>query len=261
MPLLQRGAFATYFEEAGQGEPVVLICGFGAELQAWRFNLPELGKRFRVVTFDNRGAGRSGAPDEPYSLEQMADDLAALMDHLGIPAAGLLGWSMGGMIAQLFAVKYPARVRSLALLHTALAPDAFTNAPFGVIEAMRRAGVAEEQVVRLLARLVYSPLTVNNAVVLEQLVQFGLNNPYRQGMTGFLRQLQAIRAHGPADVSAIRARTTVLAGEVDQLTPAYLAQRLAAAIPGAQLRVLPGGHAGFVEHAQVYNEAFIEALR
>lgn len=166
MPLLQRGAFATYFEETGQGEPVVLICGFGAELQAWRFNLTELGKHFRVITFDNRGAGRSGAPDEPYSLEQMADDLAALMDHLGVAAAGLLGWSMGGMIAQLFAVKYPARVRSLALLHTALAPDAFTNAPFGVIEAMRGAGVAEEHVVRLLARLVYSPPTVNNPVVL-----------------------------------------------------------------------------------------------
>lgn len=80
-------------------------------------------------------------------------------------------------------------------------------------------------------------------------------------MTGFLRQLEAIRAHGPADVSAIRARTTVLAGELDQITPGYLAQRMVAEIPGAQLRTLPGGHAGFVEHPQIYNQAFIEAFR
>lgn len=80
-------------------------------------------------------------------------------------------------------------------------------------------------------------------------------------MIGFLRQLGAVRVCQVPDVSSIRAPTTILAGEVDQLTPRYLSQALAAAIPGARLRVLPGGHAGFVEHAQVYNQAIVEALR
>jgi 3-oxoadipate enol-lactonase len=261
MPTLQRGSFTTYFEESGQGEPVVLICGFGAEVQAWRFNVPELSKHFRIICFDNRGAGRSSAPDEPYSLRQMTDDLAALLDHLGVPAVSLLGWSMGGMIAQLFAVAYPSRVRNLALLHTATAPDAFTRGPFDAIEQMRKSDIPYEHSVRFLARMVYSPPTVNNAELFERIVQFTLNNPYRQTLTGFLRQLEAVRAHESADVSAIRARTTIFAGEADQLTPAYLSQQLAAAIPQARLRVLPGGHAGFVEHAQEYNKAFIEALR
>lgn len=261
MPSLHRGTFTTYFEQTGEGEPVVLICGFGAELQAWRLNTPALGKQFRTITFDNRGAGRSSAPDEPYSLPQMAEDLGALLDHLKIASASLLGWSMGGMIAQVFAIKHPDRVRSLALLHTALAPDTFTKVPFDVVEQMRKSDFPYEHAVRLLARLVYSPPTVNNTQIFDQILKFTLNNPYRQSLTGFLRQIEAVRAHEAADVSTIRARTTVLAGEVDQLIPGYLSQQLSAAIPGAQLRVLPGGHAGFVEHPEIYNQAFIEALR
>jgi 3-oxoadipate enol-lactonase len=261
MPNLQRGSFTTYYEESGQGVPVVLICGIGAELQSWRFNAPELSKHFRVICFDNRGAGRSSAPDEPYSLEQMVEDLAALLDHLQIPAASLIGWSMGGMVAQLFALAHPGRIRSLVLLHTTLAPDAFVNGPFDALEQMRRSDIPYECSVRFLARMVYSPSVVNNSDVFEKIVQFTLNNPYRQTLTGFLRQLSAVRAHRAADVSAIRARTVVLAGEADQLTPTYVSQALAAAIPNAELSILPGGHAGFVEHPDVYNRAFIEALR
>ena len=78
MPTVETGDIATYYEEAGAGEPLILICGLSADLQAWRFQIPELSKRFRVICYDNRGAGRTNAPDQPYSIAGMAEDLAAL---------------------------------------------------------------------------------------------------------------------------------------------------------------------------------------
>jgi pimeloyl-ACP methyl ester carboxylesterase len=165
MPTVKRGSFSTHFEETGQGEPVVLICGRTAEVQAWRFTAPELSKHFRVACFDNRGAGRSGAPDEPYSIEQMAEDLTAVLDHLRVPATSLLGWSMGGMIAQTFALAHPDKVRIVALVNTALAPDAYVLGPFAALEQMSQRGIPYEHAVRLLARLVYSPPTINNPKV------------------------------------------------------------------------------------------------
>ena len=191
----------------------------------------------------------------------MVEDLVALLDHLHVPAVSLVGWSMGGMIAQLFAIAYPSRVRNLVLLHSALAPDAFAKGPFDAIEQMRLADIPYEHIVRFLARMLYSPPTVNNTEIFDRMVQFMVTNPYRQTQTGFQRQLEAVRAHQAPDVSAIRSRTTVLAGEADQLLPLYLSQHLAAAIPSAQLYVLSGGHVGFVEHPQQYNRALIEALR
>ena len=80
MPTVETGDIATYYEEAGAGEPLILICGLSADLQVWRFQIPELSKRFRVICYDNRGAGRTNAPDQHYSIAGMSEDLAALDD-------------------------------------------------------------------------------------------------------------------------------------------------------------------------------------
>ena len=77
MPYVPTRDINTYYEEAGRGEPLVLIRGLGSDLQAWAPQAPELAKHFRVITYDNRGAGRTSAPDKPYSIVGMADDLAA----------------------------------------------------------------------------------------------------------------------------------------------------------------------------------------
>jgi pimeloyl-ACP methyl ester carboxylesterase len=103
MPTVETGDIVTYYEEAGSGEPLILICGLSADLQVWRFQFPDLSKHCRVICDDNRCAGRTSAPDKPHSNAGMADDLAALLDHLQINSAHILGWSMGGLIAQQFA--------------------------------------------------------------------------------------------------------------------------------------------------------------
>jgi 3-oxoadipate enol-lactonase len=144
MPVFHRNTHTTYYEEVGTGDPLVLICGLGADLQVWRFMIPELSKRHRVICFDNRGAGRSSAPDEPYSVQLMATDLVALLDHLYIQAPTILGWSMGGVVAQSLALSDPHRVRRLILLNTLTAPDGYCRAALTNWMNVRRSNMSYE---------------------------------------------------------------------------------------------------------------------
>jgi 3-oxoadipate enol-lactonase len=261
MPILQRNDFHTYFEECGSGEALVLVCGISADLQAWRFVLPELSKHFRVITFDNRGAGRSSAPDEPYTIEQMASDLLALLDHLQISSTNLLGWSMGGLIAQSLALSQPERIKHLVLLGSFAAPDGMLRNAISNWVNIRLSNMPYEQVVRHVARLVYSPVLANNEATYEGFIQAMVKNPYRQPVHGFVRQAGAlIRYAQPERLSNLRLPVSVMVGECDQLAPPYLSEQLAAVFPKAKLQVLPGAHSGFVEYPAQYADAVTNAL-
>ena len=115
MPQIKVGDINMYYEVHGEGIPLVLIHGLGADTNAWMFQMPELATKYKVVIFDNRGVGQTDTPDIPYSAQMMADDTADLMDALNIAEAHILGYSLGGFIAQELAIKYPQKVRSLIL--------------------------------------------------------------------------------------------------------------------------------------------------
>lgn len=261
MPTVETGDITTYYEEAGSGMPLVLICGLSSDLQAWRFQVPELSKRFRVICYDNRGAGRTSAPDQPYSIVGMAEDLAALMNRLRIDAAHLLGWSMGGVIAQAFARAHPNRVRKLILMSTAARVDGFLRLAVRNWMNIRRSDMPFEQIVRFVSRWSYSPALYDNEPMYEKFVQVMATNPYAQRGHAFLRQAEALLAYDPGEAAkGIRAQALVMVGSHDNLVPPYHSERLAKEIPGARLQVLNGAHAGFVEFPDEYNRAIIEFL-
>src|SRR5205823_3094975 len=106
-----------HYSEAGEGEPLLLIMGYGMPGEAWLGSLPFLGG-FRAIYYDNRGTGQSDRPGGPYTIVQMADDAAGLLDRLGIDDAHVYGVSMGGMIAQELALRHPEKVRSVGLGRT-----------------------------------------------------------------------------------------------------------------------------------------------
>ena len=261
MPVLQRNGYSMYYEDVGAGEPLVFICGLSADLQVWRFQAPELSKTHRVITFDNRGAGRSDAPDEPYSIGQMADDLVALLDHLDIPSAHLIGWSMGGVIAQTLALSKSNRVRRLVLLGTFTAPDGYLRAAISNWVNMRRSNMPYDHIVRHIARMVYSPALANNPNAYEAFIQVMLANPYPQSEHGFLRQADALLSYeAPSNIDSLRVPATVLVGENDQLTPPYMAEQLCSTLQGSKLEVLPGAHSGFAEHPEQWTRAIRDAI-
>src|SRR5437660_11842390 len=119
MPIAPSNAINLYYELHGRGPNLVLIEGIGYHTWMWFRQLPDLTRHFRTLIYDNRGVGRSDLPKGPYTHEQNADDLAGLLDYLGWERTHVLGISMGGFIAQEFALKYPRRVDRLVLAATA----------------------------------------------------------------------------------------------------------------------------------------------
>lgn len=261
MPTVETGDITTYYEETGSGEPLILICGISMDLQGWRLQVPELSKHLRVVCYDNRGAGRTSAPDQPYSIAGMAEDLAALMDGLRIDSAHVLGYSMGGMIAQTFARAHPQRVNKLILLSTTPQPDGFVRLAVKNWMNVRRSSMPFEQIVRFTSRWLYSPALYDNEPLYEKMIQIGATNPYAQKAHAFLRQAEAVLAYDPADAAkGIGAPTLVLAGSHDNLIPPYHSEHLAKRIPGATLKILGGAHVPFVEFPNEYNKAILDFL-
>ncbi|MFX0001244.1 MAG: alpha/beta fold hydrolase [Candidatus Hodarchaeota archaeon] len=112
------------YEVFGEGYPIILIQGFGAKKEGFKCQIPVLSEHFKVITFDNRGAGKSERVKEPYTMETLADDIKGLLNFLEIKKVHVLGLSMGGIIAQQFALQHPEYVDKLILVNTVSgAPD------------------------------------------------------------------------------------------------------------------------------------------
>jgi len=106
------------YEILGEGEPLLLVHGFGSKKESWIAQFKPFSEHFKVIRYDNRGAGKSDRPKGEYSMEVFADDIANLMDYLKIDKAYIIGWSLGGMIVQNFVIKYPHRVNKMVLINT-----------------------------------------------------------------------------------------------------------------------------------------------
>ncbi len=261
MPTTPIRDIITYYEEAGSGEPLILVMGLSGDIQAWALQVPTLAKHFRVITFDNRGAGRTSAPDKPQSIAGMAEDLSALMDYLAVPRAHILGWSMGGYVAQEFAIKYPAKVDRLALVTTAPNIDGYGRAVLNSWINAKRSNLSREQWYRFTAPYLFSPALLDDAARFEAAISNGASNPFAQQDHAFIRQAEACLAFDASErLAAIKAPTLVVGSTDDVLVPVRNSQKLAALIPGSTLKILQGGHVGLIEYPNEYNAVFLEHL-
>lgn len=242
------------------GEPLLLIHGLGADRRGWVLQRRALACRFRCITLDNRGVGRSDKPAGPYSLDVMVDDALAALDAAGFASAHVLGASMGGIVAQILAVRHPDRVRSLVLACTAcrhlrwrrelLEEWAQTAQAQGMREFTRRNLrwlVGPRSLRRLWpAMTILGPLAVSVPV------------------PSFLAQLHGILDQGDelrGLLATISVPTLVIVGSQDILTPRGDSDEIASLIPGAELAVVRGGaHLFMVEHASEFNRTVVEFL-
>jgi pimeloyl-ACP methyl ester carboxylesterase len=208
-----------------------------------------LEERFRVIAFDNRGAGRSDKPEGDYTIPQAAADASGLMDALGLGRTHVLGISMGGMIAQEIAISYPERVEKLVLVCTnSGGKQQALDRPeiIKVLGAPRQGDMPIEQMAREYLRLLYSPeFIASHPEKVEEFVRVYTANPPQEH--GFVGQLQAVlKWDSSSRLYRIKCPTLVLTGDEDVLVPAEESVSLAERITDARLIVYPGvGHGIF----------------
>ncbi len=263
MPKVKVGDIHIFYQEAGQGEPLLLIMGWGADHTAWALQVPAFSAEFRCVVFDNRGAGQSDDPDVPYTTRLMARDAVGLMDLLGIESAHIAGLSMGGMIAQEIALNDPERVRTLQLHCTLARPDPALLA-IGRSLLWARAAFRREQFVRtLLLRVLTARTYAERPEFVELMVQRLVENPYPASLTGLTRQAEACWAHDTVErLHRIHCPTLITVGAEDIFVPLRFSRVLQERISGAQLLIIEGGgHGHLWEQFQVFNEACLTFLR
>ena len=263
MPKVRVNDIEMNYELHGEGEPLVLIMGFTGNLEGWRPLLPAFAREYRVLIFDNRGAGLTDKPAGPYSTPMMADDTAGLMDALGIEAAHVYGISMGGMIAQELALRHPQKVKALVLgCTTPGGPNSVPKPQKTVDDLARIASVSVEEGLGIVLRWLFTEEFV--AAHRQQLRETTLNSfDLRTPRHTVLGQLGAIAAHDTYDrLPQIGAPTLVIAGGDDELVPSGNSPILAQRIPGAELVMYPKARHGYLyENAAEATAAVLDFLR
>jgi 3-oxoadipate enol-lactonase len=259
----ERGAGRGTRSGSPHNSNLLLIHGFPLNRHMWDAQLAGLSGVARVVAPDLRGSGDSQATPGPYSMDQFADDLAALLDHLEIGRIIIAGLSMGGYIAFAFWRRYAARVQALALLDTRAEPDsaqarAGRDASAEYVQREGSEALARQMLPRLLAPDNFANTTLAGRALAIMAVQ---------PVAGIVGDLQAMRDRPdsrPA-LAQISVPTLVITGEADQLTPPADGRVLAEAIPGARMVMIPrAGHLCPLENPRAVNRAlraFVEQVR
>jgi len=242
MPFAENQNAKIYWDEEGAGEPVLLVMGLGYPSVMWFRTRPLLAKHYRTIALDNRGVGRSDRPPGPYPIPLMAADAAAVLDASGCESAHLYGVSMGGMIAQEFALQYPARVRSLILGCTAAGGPHAVRAEPEVIEFLRQRPT-EDPIAALEASVpyIYDPATSRTLIDEDMAIR----KQWLPRPESYFAQLQGIFSwEAYSRLDQIKAPTLVIHGESDRLVPPGNGKLIAEKISGAKLMRLP--HAGHI---------------
>jgi 3-oxoadipate enol-lactonase len=253
MPSVDSSGTEFYYERAGEGEPLLLIQGMSATHMAWgRPFLDELERSFDTIVFDNRGMGRSGRAELPFTIADLAGDAVGLLDALGIESAHVAGISMGGMIAQELALAHPERVRTLTI------GASYCGGPEGTLmapEDLQMLGTAyasgePEQVFRAMWEINLSPGFREDDSRFAAFAEMGSALPAPQAVV--LQQMQACGAHDTSErLGQISLPTLVIHGDADRLLGYPNGRQIAALIPGARLETLEGvGHMFWWEQPQ-----------
>jgi len=247
-----------YWDEQGQGAPVLLIMGLGYTSAMWHRTRPALAQRYRTIAFDNRGVGLSDVPPGPYSVAAMASDAAAVLDAAGIPSAHVFGVSMGGAIAQEFALQYPARTRSLILGCTAPGGSLVVRSERKVADLLMARGMTLEQAREAILPYIYDAATPREKIEED----INLRRRWLPSAEGYMAQLQAILAwESYSRIAQITAPTLVIHGKSDALVPPGNGELIAKRIPGAKLVLLEhASHLFLTDQTEEANKEILEFL-
>jgi 3-oxoadipate enol-lactonase len=249
------------YSDAGQGIPLVFLHAFPFNRTMWEPQLKSLSDRFRVIAIDLRGHGESDAPLWRYSMDQFADDVKGLLDHLAIRQAVLVGLSMGGYIIFSFWRRYPERVKALVLADTRATPDNDEGRAKRIAMAQALYKDGPNAVADLMMPMLLSPASQTGRPDLVQRVRRIITCTQLSGIIGDLMALHD-RPDSVPLLKDITCPTLVLVGEQDIGTPPSDARLIAEGIKGARLEIIPGaGHISNLEQPEAFNRAIASFLK
>ncbi len=265
MPHLRVGEIDLYYElmdftepwKAGPA-PVVFIHGLGGDHSMWLYQVPAFCSRFPVITLDLRGHGQSTRPTADFGMADMAADVVRLLRALGVERAHLVGLSLGGMVAQQFALDYPLATASLVLA------DTFCGVPAGVESVMRAALCFIEE--NTMAAVAQARITNAFSDAVDPVMRgYLIDRVAQNDKAAYVRAARSGFGFSVADrLAEITAPTLVVIGDQDRVTPSPLSEDIAARIPGARLaRIAGAGHISNIERPQEFNRvvlAFLDAV-
>ena len=259
MPFALNQGVRIYWEETGAGSPLLLIMGLGYTHEMWYRTTPLVAKHFRTILFDNRGVGQSDLPPGPYPIATMAADAAAVLDAAGVQSADIYGISMGGMIAQEFAIQYPSRVRKLILGCTACGGPKVVRAEPEVNQVlMMRGNMTVEEGIQAGVPFIYDPGTPRARIDEDLAIR---RRTYPQP-DAYLAQLQGVLMwESYSRLNQIKAPTLVIHGETDRLVPPGNGKLIADSIPGARLVMIPhASHIYMTDQPEASHRAVMDFL-
>ena len=233
---------------------MLLIGGAGDTVESWQFQLDGLADRYRLLAFDNRGAGRTAMPEGPVSAEMMADDAAQVLRALDVPAAHVAGFSGGSIIAQELALRHPELVRSLVLQSTWPVPDTYLRSWIRFVRWLVEFAPSERAFLEGFFLDIYTARAHNDGTV-AQFIEEVLAFPHKQRTEDLQGFLDAFLDHDTTDrLPQITAPTLVLAGGRDSTARLPLGRAVAELIPGALFEVMEEeAHQPFQEIPEEWN--------
>ncbi|MCO5397051.1 3-oxoadipate enol-lactonase [Ralstonia soli] len=236
--------------DGADGPWVVLAHALGVDHQLWDSIAQRLAERHRVLRYDARGHGKTSAPHGPYTLFQMADDVAGLLDALSIEQAHFVGLSMGGMVGQVLGVRHPQRLLSLTLCdtvcHTPVSAHAMWDERIGQVEAHGMSGIVEPTMQRWLT----TPFREAHPDTVERIRNLLRATP-PHGYVGACLAIKALDTRSA--LARIACPTLVMTGEEDAGAPVEVAREIASHIPGARLKVIPrAAHLAPIEQEEAF---------
>jgi 3-oxoadipate enol-lactonase len=250
-----------HWESYGDKAPLLLISGVGGGTWTWEESIEAWSPHFRVIVFDNIGAGRSSMPNRPYTMAEMADHAAVVLDAAGVKQAGVLGLSMGGMIAQELALRHPHRVRRLVLGSThcggsrRIPPD-----PNIIKQFADNKGLSPEEIFdKNLLLLITPQFLKKGSDVLKRYKERELKAPIQPdyALKGQLDAIGGFDACGR--IHNIKVPTLILTAEQDKLVPPENGRLLSSHIPGAAVKSFAdAGHLIHLECAREFHEMVMQ---
>ncbi|MDZ7728115.1 MAG: alpha/beta hydrolase [Dehalococcoidia bacterium] len=247
MPTARVNGVELYYEESGSGDPLLFISGLGRDHLSWALVTPHFEQERRCIVFDNRGTGKSEVPPGPYTIEEMADDTAALIRELGIGPTDVVGVSLGGSVLQALSYRHPDVVRRAVFVSAFPNYTPVQHAWLDCLLALREQGVDEVSQSIMGMAWVFTPRALYDHETAAQNAKIGVEAAPPAPKAGFEAQAVAIRTFDSrSELHKATAPSLILVGAEDVLTPPYQSAEMASLMPNAKLQILPRGSHGVV---------------